>query len=345
LDFCVVGNGLLGAAAALCLSRRGQRGRLIGAGPSESSALFSSHEDDVRLVRLFSDDPYWTELTLKNGAMLDDVMVRTSAPVFRALPLFYRFAAGRAPRHPHVRALSPAADGAVANAFHGADLGGGVLNPKLYVHSMNRLARELGCEVEQARVTCIARTRGGFRVTTEHGSVETPRVVDTRGLYCDALDVGKLSALGKIFLFTRGARHPEARSFAFIDQQPESDAFRDVYGVYRCAATVDPVSRFGFSERFPVRLRSREEIGAWFRGGFRDYPHLAEAKDWLSRFHGGSVSISELKPCAFTVTADARPWIVMDEGLLTISGCNGAAAKCCQALVEDALSTAGFVSS
>lgn len=83
--------------------------------------------------------------------------------------------------------------------------------------------------------------------------------------------------LGKIFLFTRGARRPEASSFAFIDQQPETGAFRDVYGVYRYAAAAAPVSRFGFSERCPVRLRSRAEIGAWFHGGFRDYPHLAEA--------------------------------------------------------------------
>lgn len=338
----MVGNGLLGAAAALALSRRGQRGRVIGAGPAASSSLFSSHEDDTRLVRLFSDDVYWTELTLQNAPMLDDVMRRAAAKVFRPLPLFYRFEAGRAPRHRYVRTLTAEGDGALASAFHAADLGGGVLSPKLYVESMNRLARELGCEVEEACVTRIERARGGFRVTSDRGVLEARRVVDTRGLYCDALDVGKLRVVGKVFVFTRGTRRPDGSSFAFLDQAPQSDAFRDVYGVYRYTAATQPVSRFGFSERSPIPLRSHDEIGAWFRGGFRDYPYLAEAKEWLARFHDGGVIISDLKPCAFTTTADARPSITSEDGLLTISGCNGAVAKCCQALVENALSTAGF---
>ena len=52
---------------------------------------------------------------------------------------------------------------------------------------------------------------------------------------------------------------------------------------------------------------------------------------------GERIEDFELQPCAFCVTDDGRPNIEVDGTRLSISGCNGRAAKSCQALVEHAL--------
>ena len=95
------------------------------------------------------------------------------------------------------------------------------------------------------------------------------------------------------------------------------------------------ISKFGFSEREPVTLNSDQEIAAWFQTTYLHHPHLEGAMKAVKQYYEKAATQIDVKPCAFVVTADKRPIICMEEDHVTITGCNGMAAKCCQALAEE----------
>ena len=96
-------------------------------------------------------------------------------------------------------------------------------------------------------------------------------------------------------------------------------------------------SKFGFTECDPVLLNGPGEMSEWFQTGYGRYPYLEAARALLDKFYAGSPYQAVIRPCAFVMTPDRRPAMIFEERYAAIAGCNGMAAKCCQALAEDFL--------
>lgn len=332
-QFCVVGNGLLGAAIALELSKKTNKVCLIGARYGDENQFYSGHEDDSRMVRQFHNDPYWENLTKRNMSQLDELMASTGLPIFHKLPVLYRFPVNAAPNSPllrHLHEITP-------HQFTHEDAYGGLLNPKMYIEALNKAAKKNGANIYQAIVHSINRRSNGFHVQTHDACIKATHVVDARGIHSPDI-ADQLSVVGKICLFTRSPTQTASAPYCFIDTSINSTHFRDVYGFYRYrhhAGTA--TSKFGFSECLPIRLQTNIEVVEWFRGAYLQHPLLAEARDWINHFFNDATTITDIKPCAFTVTLDGKPHITLNNGLLTVTGCNGMVAKCCQALAQDAV--------
>lgn len=340
-EYVVVGNGMLGAALALALSAATPRVMVVGAGYGQRG-LYSSHEDCSRLVRGYHQDVYWERLALDNRPLLDALADQTGLTPFRPVPVHYR-----QPRRDSdclVAPGRPAAD----RGFSHSDRFGGVVDPGCYIAAMNRQARQQGAVITAGVVERVDRAAGGFRLTTSAGEITGRRVVDARGLYgaADTRGVlpraGGVEIVGKVFVEAVLTDPRASEAFCFLDFVGQEPHFREVYGFVGEAAGYGPGrAKFGFAETQPVRLESAAEVQAWFSGGFSRYPYRQEAVDWLLRFDP-RLRITGLRPCAFSGTDDGRPRFGWREGVLSITGCNGAAAKCCQALAQAILREAGW---
>lgn len=80
-DTIVIGNGLFGSAAAVCLAKAGQK--VLLAGPDEATRqnqdidIFSSHYDAGRVTRIFGWDAQWTEWNYETQKELFELEVTT----------------------------------------------------------------------------------------------------------------------------------------------------------------------------------------------------------------------------------------------------------------------------
>lgn len=338
-EYAVVGNGLIGAAVAFELSGASSDVRVFGAGYGDEDTYYSSHEDDARIARCFHPDPYWEGLAERNVVKLEALMRATGVPVFRRVPVLYRYPHEHRLRSRHLTRRRPGLGDGVAGRFDREDREGGIIHPRRYVAALNGAAERNGARVARCVVRVIEPAPGSLRLRTDHGEVRAGHVVDARGLYSDHVANGTVRVVGKIFVVVEAADAVDAdaaRPFCFIDGTLAGGPFEDAYGCHRYTrAAGRPVSKFGFSERVPITLDGAGAVTRWFRGDFRGYPHLAEARAWATEFCGGDGLAVRIKPCAFTVTTSRRPVMESRARRTIVTGCNGMAAKCCQALAED----------
>ncbi|HEX7288654.1 MAG TPA: FAD-binding oxidoreductase [Candidatus Angelobacter sp.] len=332
-EYCVIGNGLIGAATALELARKSKAVCVLGAAYGQQDRYYSSHEDDSRIARFWHNDPYWEDLARCNAPMLEALAGAARLPVFKRTPVFYSYPAGAAPAGARLRIST---HGPHATHFQYEDMWGGIIDPKAYIAALNQQARKHNATVVQCIVQETRWKDGKAVIGTTAGEIHSKRIVDARGMHFDGEAAGlETTVVGKILLYVELAAQRPVPPYCFVDSSCRSDQFEDVYGIACYKASGDRlVSKFGFSEREPVRLRSAEEIAAWFQSGYRCYPYLSQAKELLKNFCGDKAAQVHAKPCAFVTTSDRRPIISLDEHLCTITGCNGMAAKCCQALAQ-----------
>lgn len=341
-DYCVVGNGLLGAAVALELAHPHRKVCVVDADYGDEQTYFSSHEDDSRLIRMFHGDPYWERLAVRNMEKLNELMHATSIPIFSVLPVLYRFGSKLIPCSEVIGARTNFAIAAGRNEFQYEDRLGGIVNPKWYVTAMNKQATRKGAVILHTPVRRIERKSGRFHVALMEDEIVAARVVDARGIYSERMRYESVCARGKILIFT--ATQKEGSMYGFVDADNGSDAFRDVFGLCNHKADASAViSKFGFSEHKPVDLPSFDSIVRWFRKDYLDYPYIGEAKRWIADFHGKRDIAMRARPWGYTETPNGRPFIAEEDGLLTIAGCNSMTAKCCQALAEEVLCIEGFL--
>lgn len=333
-DYCVVGNGPLGAAVALELARASATVCVLGARHGEAGAFFSGHDDDSRIARLYhGGDAQWEELAARNVPMLAALAASTGVEVFRTMPVLYRFGSGTVPASPLLR---PCDEADACEGFSRQDAGGGLIDPQRYVAAMNMAALARGARVCVGAVHSIERhADGGFVLQTATESVRARRVVDARGCHQPQLPAGG-GVVGKVFVLAESgadARPPQA----FVDHAPEEQPLREVYGFRRHRRSQGrSVFKFGMSEREPVRLAARE-VADWFLGGYREHPGLPALRNWIARRHP-RLRVVGLKPCAFVATSTGRPFLRYEQGRLLVTGCNGMAAKACQSIAESAVS-------
>lgn len=334
-EYCVIGNGLIGASVALELAHRSGSVCVLGAAYGDEGRYYSSHEDDSRIARCWHKDAYWEDLAQRNIARLQALTEASGLPIFRRTPVFYNY-----PSEYHLTSACAAKrkspDGNPhASQFDYEDIHGGIIEPKIYIAALNQEARKHKAEVVRCVVKDTHWKNGRARISTSAGEIHARRVVDARGIFfqsggtrCDA------AVAGKIVLFVESTTK-ETEPFCFVDGTCRTDAVDDMYGImhYKTAGT-RIVSKFGFSEHHPVQLHTAEEIAAWFQTGYRFHPQIQCAMQLLKRYCPEATGEIHAKPCAFVTTPDARPILLLEEQHGTITGCNGMAAKCCQALAE-----------
>lgn len=338
-DYCVVGNGLLGAAIAFELSRDADRVCIVGAKYGDEGVFFSAHEDDSRIARQFHGDVYWEGLVERNMGRLHELTRATGMDVFRSLPVLYRFRPDAKPCSPLLKTRIGRERDGVSASFSHEDIDGGVINPKVYVAALNMATVVNGAEVRSAAVQDIERSQGCFKLRTRDAEIMARYVVDARGFHQPNLSGDDSTIVGKTAIFVEVDSSPDRQlqPFCFIAAEEGRD-LRDVYGFHQYRVTSGKViSKFGVSEREPVRL-TPYQVSDWFRGGYRAHPVLDATLTWIGNFLDCPWT-STIKPCAFVSTASGRPQVRYEKGLLTIKGCNGMAAKCCQALAEDVVAT------
>lgn len=335
---------MIGAAVADTLAACGYSVTVVGAWYGDDH-LFSSHEDETRIVRAFHVDPFWETLALANRDMLQELVDDGNQPqgatapaLFRELPVCYR----NPPRPSDLlrhRSLPGDEDG-----FAWQDVYGGIVDPKAYIHALNRRAAKAGAKILRGVVRDVRRVSGEFRVSSSAGDIACERVVDARGIYSALEEREHARVVGKILVEFMADTTSFPEPFAFVDFAPEAAPFSELYGVLAYAAVGTRArSKLGFSDPSPVLLNDLEDVAAWFSGDYRRHPLLDDVRKWLSRWAPAGAEIVQIRPCAFGTTMNRRPWIRSDENRLTISGCNGLAAKCCQALAKYALATSGWV--
>jgi glycine/D-amino acid oxidase-like deaminating enzyme len=334
-DICVVGNGLIGAAVAAELSTLSVRVMLIGAWFGSEGAVFSSHQDDSRMVREFHEDAYWTRLARRNHEMLATLMKVTGYRICSPMPVIYKFRAKPTDERFFDERIPPLGDLSLAGDHMVVDQAGGVLHPKLYVRALNRVAQQNGVVIKRAVARRIEGGQHDYRIETSAGTVRSRAVVDARGLYSEAAD-RECSVVGKFVTVFEGVGC--ADSIGFVDMV-EDDLFQSVYGFlsYRSRRGRSR-SKFGFTERHSVILRGRSGIREWFNGGYLQHPVLGAAIDRVAEYTRRELKLVSIKPCAFSRSSDGRLAIVRQEGLISVAGCNGLAAKCCQAVAERVVS-------
>jgi hypothetical protein len=177
-------------------------------------------------------------------------------------------------------------------------------------------------------------------VTTTAGSIQAKRVLEAKGIHFDPeIAPPSLKVVGKVVLYAESEINETCSPYCFVDASIRSHEFEDGYGIVHykiCGSKL--ISKFGFSEYQPVTLESAEEIAEWFQSDYQNYPYMSQAAELVrTRFASPHSCIIDAKPCAFVRTDDGRPVISVDESRCVIAGCNGMAAKCCQALAEEAL--------
>jgi glycine/D-amino acid oxidase-like deaminating enzyme len=332
-DYAIIGNGLLGASAAEYLTRQGHSVCVAGAAYGAGGRYFSSHEDESRIYRTWHADKYWETLSIANHRAMQALEAESGIKVFSARPVYYDF---------HDPAFARAGQGTPYlhhNGFGYQDRQGGVIHPRRYIDAMNLVAAKSGARFRQGVVSEVAAIGAGYRLWGLDRPILAHKVIDTRGIHM-AHGHG-LRVQGKILLF---AIHDAPQdSHCFVKTGIGSDVFKDLYA----CATVGydehrAISKFGFSERQPVYLDTDEALSHWFQGGYRDYPHLAEAKALIEAAGYDQVHRYFVRPCAFATTDNARPQVRLDDGYLSVGGCNGMAAKCSQALMASILDDYGF---
>ena len=199
-NIVVVGNGLLGSAAARYLSEWDDSVAIVGPGEPvdhrEHGGVFSSHYDQGRLTRKFSQDPVWAIIgsrAVDNYAMLEAKSgIKFHEPVGRVH-------AGRAnisekatgsadlitwmkrmdPNGEYMRYYAPDDDSwrvefpylnfpAGYGLFHEA-APAGYVNPRDMLRAQNVIAQQQGADRIEALVTGIHSTAEGVTIETKSG--------------------------------------------------------------------------------------------------------------------------------------------------------------------------------
>ena len=209
-DVIVVGNGLIGAAAARYLAARRDRVAVIGPGepptPVDHEGVFSSHYDQGRLVSGFGDDPIWAvigrlaidqfeSLRRRSGIEFHSAVGRLSAV---RLDDGQRAALERRV-HEHGDAVELfGVDRSWRHRFPDIDLpndldvlfeggGAGVIDPRAMIRAQNTLARRAGADVVEHEVAAITADSVGVEVLLGDGQrLSADRVLVACGAFTNA---------------------------------------------------------------------------------------------------------------------------------------------------------------
>lgn len=320
-DFCILGNGPLGAAAAAHLAGLGATVCLVGARPAER---WSGHQDHSRLYRTLHQDAYWTRLAQANLPLMQALGARTGIHFLRPAPVYYdqRVAGACAQGHPSTSELIA------------TDPCGGVLDPLAYIAALNQQAQAWGADL-RADVASIGRWLDGQHevAMAANGTIRCRHLMDFRGFYAMPTPGGATIARTTLLV-----RHPpQHRLHGFIRTELDNPDVAEFFACCELEANDElQTSKFVIADARSVLLESTQALQDWFTGGFSQHPQLPWAVEEIRRM-GYDIHSLHLAPCAFTRTPSGRPEVRVSQNHLRFYGCNGSAAKCAQSLARDVI--------
>ncbi|MCF5714923.1 hypothetical protein I9H06_00350 [Pseudomonas tremae] len=327
-DFCVIGNGPLGAAAALYIAEKGASVCLVGASPKDRVC---SHNDHSRIYRTQHADSYWTTLAKSNLKLMLDLQKSTDICFFRPTPVYYDGASTE------TGITTPPLSYLTLNRLTHQDTCGGIIDPLLYIDALNKAARRLGADIRKAIVMSVQPSNFGYELRISSGDViKSQAVVDFRGLH--AAPIGEGATIARTIIL---AQHPPLHEpHCFIRTELSDSKISEFFACSHIATdSATQLSKFVFADADSVFLYDSPTLQAWFERGYRTHPKISWALEEIQSM-GFVIDIDkiQLAPCAFTRTPDGRPRAEKRRNYLSFYGCNGSAAKCAQSLAETIIS-------
>ena len=195
-DYIVIGNGLMGSAAARYLSQWRKAVALIGpsepADHSQHNGVFSSHYDEGRLAHKYSQDPIWSVISREAVQTYGPLQVASGlqfhGPVGRVIANRVT-AAEKARLQTWMTACDPS--GRELHFFDAADrtwqaqfpyldfpadyallyeaAPAGYINPRTLLRAQNVVAQQNGATIIDQQVTGVRSTADGVEITTAAG--------------------------------------------------------------------------------------------------------------------------------------------------------------------------------
>ncbi len=343
-DTIVIGNGLIGSAAARHLAQWGRAVVVIGPGepPDQTShtGVFASHYDQGRLCGRSSADPVWGAINRLAVDAYPDLEARSGIDFHRGVGWLraarlsdaerdaLRRWIGRAEREHGItvthhepgdrswRAAAPMLDYPTTHDIIIEPPPAGYLNPRQLLAAQNAIARANGATVVDRRVVDVRSGADGVTVTTDDGtSIEADRVLVTCGAFTNAdgllpepipLRVKTESTIWAAVAPSEAERLRSMPVTSFDIDHPDID---DLYVAppIRYPDGVDRIKLGGntASETWPTEL---DEIRAWFRAGTN--PEQRVMEEALRTILPG-VAIDEVTShrCIVTYTPSGVPTI------------------------------------
>lgn len=210
-EYIVIGNGLMGSAAARYLSQWSDSVALIGPGePAEHaqhSGVFSSHYDEGRLAHKHSQDPIWAVIS-REAVQVYPTLTAASGLAFHGavgrVIASQRTATEQETLQAWIAAVDPA--GAELRFYPAGDRSwqshfpylnfpddfsllhelppAGYINPRTMLQAQNIVAQRQGCQIIEREVHSVRSTANGVTVTVANGEpVHAQKVLIAAGAF------------------------------------------------------------------------------------------------------------------------------------------------------------------
>lgn len=364
-DILVIGNGLVGAAAARHLSARSRNVVVVGPDeplPGEQPLVQAAHYDQARVQRQIGWEKVWTDLNLAS--------VRAYAELERTTGIRFHHAPGCLYVNPYgydeylAQAGPQLGNGSVAGELFDTHDGiearfpffrfpvssvgmfetapSGYINPRLLVKAQGLAAEMQGCRFIRSTVLELDRVGGGFVArTSDDVKVEAREVLVATGSFANHLGILKepvaMRSKGETVLLARLSERDAAHLRDMPSLLYEWNE-KDIEGVYVLPPVAYPDGGvyLKIGANFPEDpvFHDLGEIQAWFHSG--DSERFAPRLGHMLRNIMPGVEFHETltKRCIVSYTPGKKPYIgrTREEGLFLAGGCNGYSAMCSDAM-------------
>ena len=361
-DTIVVGNGLIGSAAARYLSELGRQVALIGqsepADASTHDGVFSSHYDQRRLTHVTGKrTDAWVkvkQLAVQSYRKLEEesgISFYDPVGFIMTLPAEYRDQI-ESPRNTAVQCnishrYFPVGDRSWRDEFPEYDFPGshailyeplaGAIDPRAMRQAQNVVAEAFGTTIVDLLVTDVRREDGLWLVSTREGKAFSARkVLLATGAFTNSYDLleRKLALTPKTEVVCLG--EVSADDGPRLSQLPTLNYNLDdpeIMEGYLTPAAKDKSGRyfvkFGANSIYDKFGDDLKMLQKWFRNGDSDALLPAMKRTLKSIMPDTHFLSFTTKRCVITRTANTYPMIdEIEDGLFVAGGGNGGSAQC-----------------
>jgi sarcosine oxidase len=359
-DFAVIGLGMIGAAAARSLSAVSSS--IVAIGPGEPDnwrahwGVFASHYDEARITRILDPDLQWAQWAAAS--------IANYAAIERRSGLRFHFPVGclRVNQNPRGARedLAPVIElgremGVDFAVLDSAGLherfpflsfgvgsqgvwevgGAGYINPRTLVQAQLVIARQQGATIVRETVQNIHQTGSHVEIETDAGGrYQARRALVTAGAWTNGLLPKPLALRPKkvTVVFAELDEEEAQRLAAMPSILYRLDDYPHLSSVYCLPPIRYPNGKtyvkIGGSLIDPLWAETPAELTSWFHGDGDTFEADAVRSVLLEIIPGLRVRSFHSKPCTYTMTPHAHPYLeqVADHLFVAAGGC-GTAAK------------------
>ncbi len=381
-DVIIIGNGLIGSAAAKYLSFSGNRIAVIGPGENPDpnrQIVYASHYDQARIQRLTGKDDVWTKLNKAAvsayPALQEDSGISFHSPVGCLYVNPYGkdgylknadpATCSNKPEYTYYQSSNELAADFKDYRFPEGAQGllekapAGSINPRLLIKAQAAVFKQHSEAVFTDTVVEVIANGNDFSIKTYEGNAyRANKVLVAAGSFLNFMRLPSLGLQlrikGEIILLARVSDH-DAKRLADLPSLLYEINNDSTEGIYLVRPVQYPDGgwyiKMGCNLPGDVYFTTLQQAQAWFRTGNSDrfLPVLTEA---LKTLMPGIEPVKyHTRRCIISRSAHGRPYIgeTTQPGLFIAWGCNGYSAMCSDAIgktaaqcVNDGSFPAGF---